>query len=318
MRALRAPSAPIVESYEIDPAARRDEWLSLRASDVTASVSAALLGIHPYKSRFALWQEKAGRVAEDAEETAAMIRGRVLEAPALDLLAIDKPTWRIERPNVYLRDAAARMGATPDAYAIDPKRPGFGVVQVKSVEKSVFRKNWFDETGEVEAPLYIAVQTIQEAHLAGAAWACVAAMVVGFGLEMHAIEVPIHAGLIARLRTEIASFWKSIAEDNPPTPDYGRDGSLLAGIYASDNGREIDLSGDNHLPVILAERAEAKARVKADEARIAEIETEIIAKLGDHERGFIPGWSIKRPLIQRPGFYVDPTEYRRLNIKQLA
>jgi len=306
-----------IEKHRIDPITQRGQWLALRQQDVTASVAGALLGVHPYKSRYALWMEKAGLSAEPEEETEAMIRGRVLEAPALELLAIDRPTWRIERPNVYLRDPAARLGATPDAYAVDPERPGFGVVQVKSVEKGVFRRRWIGEDGEIEPPVWIAVQAIQEAHLAGASWACVAAMVVGFGLDLHVIEVPVHAGLVKRLRDEAAAFWRSVEANEPPDPDYGRDGALIAGLFRADNGRELDLSRDNMLPALLEEREQIKERMAADRARIEEIENEVIAKLGEHERAFLPGWSIKRPIVRRRGFYVEPAEFRRLSIRRL-
>lgn len=306
-----------IERFDVDPIGRREEWLALRRQDVTASVAGALLGVSPYKTRFELWMEKAGRTSEPKAETEAMIRGRVLEGPALDLLAIDRPTWRIERPNIYLRDPAARLGATPDAYAVDPARGGFGIVQVKTAEKGVFRRNWLDEDGEVEPPLWIVVQAVLEAHLAGAQWACVAVMVVSFGLELHVIEVPIHAGVVRRLREEAAAFWQSIEANEPPEPDYGRDGALLAGLYRDDNGREVDLSADNMLPVLLAEREALREHMRAEKARMDEIDAEIVAKLGDHERGFLPGWSLKRPLVRRKGFYVEPTEYRRLSIKKL-
>lgn len=308
----------MIERITIDPETEREQWLALRRQDVTASVAGALLGVHPYKTRYALWMEKAGRIGEDAAETQAMIRGRVLEAPALALLCIDRPHWRIWQPNEYLRDPRARMGATPDAYAIDPDRDGRGVIQVKSVEKSAFARNWRDDDGEVEPPLWIVVQAIQEAHLACASWACVVAFVIGFGLELHVIDVPIHQGVIDRLRDETAIFWTSVLAGLPPEPDYGADGALIARLYRDDNGREIDLTGDNALPGILEERAELKDRMRADKARLDEIDAEIIAKLGEHERGFLPGWSIKRPLVNRRGFYVDPTTYRKLTIKQLA
>lgn len=306
-----------VQRFDVDPVGGRDEWLALRQNDITASVAGALLGVSPYKSRFELWMEKAGRAPEPQGETAAMVRGRVLEGPALDLLAIDRPKWRIDRPNIYLRDPAARLGATPDAYAVDPARPGFGIVQVKTAEQGVFRRNWLDDEREVEPPLWIVVQAMLEAHLAGAEWACVAVMVVGFGLDLHIIDVPIHAGVIRRLREEAAAFWKSIEAGDAPEPDYGRDGALLAGLYRDDNGREVDLSGDNMLPVLLAEREALRENMRVEKARMEEIDAEIIAKIGDHERAFVPGWSLKRPLVKRRGFYVEPTEYRRLSIKKL-
>lgn len=306
-----------IEKYNVDPEAQRDEWLALRRQDVTASVASALLGVNPHKSRYRLWMEKAGRVSEDLEETKAMLRGKMLEAPALKMLDVDRPHWRVWQPNVYLRDPAARMGATPDAYAVDPTRKGFGVVQVKSVSPRAFKRNWQDEDGEAEPPLYVTIQTIQEAHLSGADWACVLALVIDDGIRVRLFDVPIHKGIIKRLREETAKFWRSIEADEPPEPDYSRDGSLLAGLYSEDNGREIDLSGDNMLPEILAERVSIKERMSADKARVDEIDAEIIAKLGEHERGFLPGWILKRPLVKRRGFYVEPTEYRKLTIKQM-
>lgn len=309
--------APHIEQYDVDPEARRDDWLALRRRDVTASDAGALLGVSPFKSYFELWMEKAGRKPEDTEETAAMLRGKMLEVPALKMLAVDRPHWRVWQPNVYLRDPAARMGATPDAYAVDPERNGFGVVQVKSVEPNAFRKSWMNESGESEPPAYVLAQTIQEAHLAGADWACVLALVIGNGIRLHIVEVPIDQRVIRNIQRHVAKFWKSIEDDNPPEPDYGRDGRLLAAIYADDNGREIDLSGDNFLPALLEEREAIKERMRADKARVDEIDAEIIAKLGDYERAFLPGWSIKRPLVRRKGFYVEPTEFRRLSIKKL-
>lgn len=306
-----------IEKHRIDPITQREQWLALRRQDVTASVAAALFGIDPYKSRWQLWHEKAGRIEESAEETDAMLRGKLLEDDALQVLSMEKPGWRIWQPNVYLRDPAARLGATPDAFAADPERPGFGVVQVKSVSPRAFRDRWHDEDGEPEPPLYVVVQTILEAHLAQAQWAAVLALIIDNGIRVRLFDVPIHAGIIKRVREETAKFWESIEANDPPPPDYGRDGSLLTGLYADDNGREIDLSGDNMLPALLEEREQINARLKADRARLEAINAEIIDKLGEHERGYLPGWSIKRPLVRRKGFYVEPTEFRRLSIKKL-
>lgn len=308
----------IAEQYNVDPVGGREHWLALRRQDVTASVAGALLGVDPYKSHYRLWMEKSGRHSEDVDETAAMLRGKMLEAPALSMLAIDRPKWKVWQPNVYLRDTTARIGATPDAYAVDPARAGFGVVQVKSVHPRNFKTGWINEDGEAEPPLHVAVQTIQEAHLAGASWAAALALVIDNGIDVHVVPVEIHDGVIARLRDETSQFWKAIENGIEPDPDYARDGSLIAGMYADDNGREIDLSGDNMLPAILAERAEIKARMSAGKARLDAIEAEVVHKIGDHERAFVPGWNIRRPIVDRRGFYVEPTSYRKLSIRELT
>lgn len=307
-----------IQTTKVDPLKNPDAWHALRGRDVTASIAAALLGVHPYKTRYGLWMEKAGQHIEPVEETDAILRGKLLEPVAIELLKRERPTWRVWQPNIYLSDRDARMGATPDAYATDPDREGFGIVQVKSVERGIFKRTWFNDEGEVEPPLWIAIQAICEAHLAGASWAAVTPIVFDFGLKLEVIDVPIHAGVIQRLRDEVRGFWASIEANQPPPPDYGADAALLSAMYARDNGQTIDLSGDNLLPEILAERAEIKARVAADLKRANEIEAEIVDKLGEHERGFLPGWDIRRPTIQRAGYFVDATEYRRLTVRQVA
>ena len=92
----------------------------------------------------------------------------------LDLLAL-----------VHLRlgERLLEIGSgTPDLFVECPER-GRGIVQIKSVEGSIFRKKWRDpETNEIAPPLWIAVQGIVEAHLDGAQWAAVAPLVVGFGM----------------------------------------------------------------------------------------------------------------------------------------
>src|SRR5262249_6073732 len=69
---VRTP--PKIERIRISS---REQWLKLRQSDVTASVAAALLGIHPYQTVFALWALKTGKISDDVEETPPMRRGKL-------------------------------------------------------------------------------------------------------------------------------------------------------------------------------------------------------------------------------------------------
>jgi len=295
----------------------RGQWLGLRQSDVTASVAGALLGVHEYQTAYGLWALKSGLITEDAEETPPMRRGRLLEPVALQLLAEERPTWQIDRGAHYFRDTNNRIGATPDAFVRDPNRDGFGIVQIKTVEPGIFRKKWKSEEdyGVVEPPLWIAVQAIIEAELTGASWAVVAAMTVGFGLDLHVVEIPIHTGIMERLRDAVKDFWLMVERNTPPEPDYGRDGAALAKIYGADDGTEIDLSSDNMLPVLADEREGLKEQAEAIEKRCDEIETEFKAKLGPHASAIL---SDRRRITwktqHRKGFVVEPTSFRVLRI----
>src|SRR5258708_15073198 len=224
----------------------REQWLACRSQDVTASIAGALLGVHPYSTAYGLYLLKKGLIAEDPEETGPMRRGRLLESVAVKMLREDRPDWTIEEypTGYYYRDPAARIGAPPDVFAINEHgKPG--IVQLKSVEPSVFRREWKTESGLVEPPLWIVVQAILETYLTGRECAAVAPLVVGFDLELPIIDIPIHAGIFQRIKLDAHQFSQRIDEGRQYDPDYARDGSLIAQLYPQDNGCEVDLSGDN-------------------------------------------------------------------------
>lgn len=285
------------------------QWLALRRGDVTASVAGCLLGVHEYITPFALWALKSGLVEENPEETPAMKRGKKLEPIAIDLIGEERPRWRMIEPKVYLRDPELRLGATPDLFVEDPDA-GFGVVQIKSIEPSVFRRKWRDqETGEIAPPLWIAVQAITEAHLSGAAWAATAALTVGFGLDLEIVPVPIHEGVIARLRAAVAEFWAMVASGKRPDPDWKRDARLIADLYEP-TGEIISLESDNELPTLADEKAELTRKSSDIKDRQSEIKAIFLDRLnGATAAKIADGRTITAKRIHKKGYEVQPTEY---------
>lgn len=318
---MNAPAHNVKSAIERHPISSREQWLKLREQDVTASVAGALLGVHDYTTAYGLWALKAGRIAEDPEETDAMKRGRLLEPVAVELMRELRPAWQVERGTVYLRDPVARIGATPDVFVEDPER-GPGIVQIKSVEERIFRQKWRDpDTGEVRPPLWIAVQGIVEAHLAqehyGVRWVGVAPLVVSHGLQLPIVDdIPIHAGIIDRLKTEVATFWQRIDSGEAPPADYGRDGEIIAQLYGATKDETIDLRADNRLPDLLAENEKLAAIESQMKDRRAAVKAEIIEKLGHHKAAICNGWIVSAPTISRKGYSVPATTYRAVKAKR--
>ena len=301
---------------EQHPVTTRGEWLRWRKQDITASGAAALLGAHPFVTAYGLWAEKTGAVVSDDEMTEAMERGIELEPIAVKRLAKKQPTWRVEQPNTYYRDPVTRLGATPDCFAHDPERDGFGVVQVKSVEPSVFRKKWRSEDGEVEPPLWIVVQAIIEAHLTGASWAAVAALVISYGIELHVVEVPLHAGIIDRIKSETAAFWEMVAGGQRPDPDWKRDGRLIEALY-DPTGEVIDLSEINYLPELADEKDALSAQKAVADLRLKEIKAEFLARLGSASAARIAdGRIITAKRVNKAGYSVKPSSYVDVRVKK--
>jgi hypothetical protein len=310
--------------------ADRAAWLNWRAQDVTASAAGALLGVHEFVTPFALWHDKRGTgapaesdapvITDDEIALSPLARGTRLEPLAVEMLQALRPTWTVEPARHYFRMPDARIGATPDVLAIDPDRDGLGIVQIKTVGEWAASK-WRDaDTGGMVPPLWIAVQAIIEAELTGASWAAVGALRTGGALSLRLIDIPLHARTWARVRAEVAEFWRRVEAGEEYPPDYGRDGDLIRHLYSDDDGSEVDLSGDARISGIVAERAALKEREAAGEAAKKErapLDAEIIHRLGNATRGRLADGSIIEAPTRRRGEFVSrATTWRALTIKK--
>lgn len=312
-----------IERFRIDD---RAAWLARRRADVTASSVAALLNEHPYVTAFGLYALKTG-AAPDAEaepiingntiSLPPLVRGTVLEPVAPVVLRLLRPFWQVEPCGFYYRDPTVRLGATPDFLAVDPDRAGFGSVQVKTTDQMTLRRGWTTDDGAVEPPLFIVIQAIVEAALTGASWCSVAVLVSGHTLDLHLIDVPIHLGIMGRLRSEVSGFWSRVERGEPPEPDYSRDGETLSAVYRDDNAQELDLTGDNRAPELCAELdGLLLARRDADD-RIETIKAELKHKLGHHESAVLAdGRRITWRAQSRAMRFLPPTESRVLRVGQ--
>jgi hypothetical protein len=298
--------------------ADRAAWLAARRQDVTASVAGALFGVHPYATAYGLWAEKSGRVEPDDIDNKVLRRGRILEPAAIEMLREERPDWTIHyhRDNAYYRDPAARMGATPDAFAERPDIFGTGIIQVKTVSEDKFRAEWLDEeTDEIVLPLWIAVQAIQEAELTGAAWATVALMIVGRGIDMEVIDVPLHEGVRRRLRSSIADFWALVESGREPDPDWGRDGATVLDVYRDSTPDRRDLAADIDLDNLVGRYVEAR-QARLMSAKIEDTNRpQIIRAMGSAEAAFTTNWHLSARTMTRVGDFGQPIKTRVLRVK---
>jgi hypothetical protein len=147
-----------------------------------------------------------------------MRRGNRLEAVAIDILREERPDWTITANPIpggeFYRHLESGMSCTPDAFAIAPSRKGRGTCQIKTVDPYVFKKDWTVD-GQIQVPLYVALQTIQEAALTKASWSCVVPL-VGFNLDFNLLEVPLHEGALARIRAAVPDSLRRVRDNDPP------------------------------------------------------------------------------------------------------
>lgn len=328
MTRRRKPAAPAYEPpWSLPPGVSvlewgdREGWLLARGKDVTASVVAALWDAHPYVTLLELWHQKRGTLRGEprARETEAMMRGRIFERAAVDMLRERHPDWSIHwtaDKRVYFRDPEARLGATPDVLVDHPER-GRGIIQIKTTGRRQFQREWVDEDGQPEAPMWISLQATLERHLVGASWAAVAPLVIDewFSLSMPILDVPEVDGLFETMKSRAARFWRDVAEGVEPPANYARDGGLIERIYREASDDELDWTGDEEIARLLDERAAALADRRDADGRLTRIDAEIKHRLGDAQaahigRGRVIRWNNER----RAGRMMPPTNSRVLRI----
>lgn len=284
-------------SIEIIRPADRVSWLAARQKDVTASVAASLLGVHPYVSPYALFMEKTGRLSPDDGETEAMERGNLMEPVVVAMIRKRFPDWTVtyENDRAYYRDPARRIGATPDAFLERPDRAGTGNCQIKSASEEAFKQFWLDpDTGDVVPPTWIAVQAITEAQLTGCAWACVALVVITWRgtFQLHIIDIPIHLRLWNRIITKVDEFWTMVASGEEPDPDWQRDGDVVMDVYRDSMPERRDLSGDDSIDTAVAEYRACKEAASAATKLADSLRPIIIRALGNAEIGLTANWEV--------------------------
>lgn len=303
------------------PITSREEWLARRKSNINASEAAALFGpdIHPSLTPYKLWALKCGMIP-DPEDNPVMERGRLFEPVVVNWLRLDYPDWRLNQPALYYWDDATRLGCTPDVEGVRPEVYGDGIIQIKTVGATAWRKHWHDENGDIAVPTWVLVQASVEAYLTGSTWAGVAAMrpFEYAGTEVIYVDVPLKHHLIRRIEDLTAELWERVAENRPYDPDFGRDRKLVFDLYTEGKGSIIDLSDDAEFNQMLEERVEVTKLIRAGESasvRRKNLDARIITKLGNSPAARGSGRLVTVKIVRKKSYTVKSQQYPQVTVK---
>lgn len=303
-----------VERY---PVTSREEWLRMRLADLTASDVPSIAGVG-YRTPMAVWAEKKGLLPPQSDND-LLRRGRWLEPAIWSAVQDEKPNWRILPAKIYLRSPSCRLGATPDALAVDPERDGIVLLQGKIVAKPVFERDWLDGGVEPLVPIGYQLQTLTEtmlveAHQQKPVYPFLSVLVIdSFSANLHLIPVARHVAAEGRILGIVERFWKDFDSGREPVAISAKDSEVVRALFPHDDGTTIDLTSDNMLPALMDERKQLTDQIKAMSERKATIEAEIKAKMGVHTYAEIAGGrKLSLKLTKRVGYYVNDSEYRQL------
>ena len=277
-------------------------WLSWREKDITASRIAALFDLHPYRSRddLARIMHGEGPGTGAIPPSASMRAGNIREGGFPAAVKLDGKGWDLVKANTYHRLPEHRLGATPDFWIGDD-----GLLQAKTTSVEQWEK-WHGHP-----PLAYTLQTLTELIATGRSWGVLAVMIRAGGYPIHYFDVPRHAAAEARILAAVAEWWAAW-DSGAQIPQAAPSAELVADL---DDGSHRDLSTDNELPAILAERAELKAATGAAEKRIKELDYQIKNRMGPATTAWCNGWNISFRAQERKEFTVPAATVRVLRVK---
>lgn len=210
-----------------------EQWLAMRAQDLTSTDVAALFDCSPYQSHFELWHRKRHAMVVELEDNERLKWGRRLEPAIATGLAEDHGLRDVHPMKDYWRIPELRLGSSFD-YAVGDD----GLIEAKNVDALAFKEGWLVEGDEVEAPPHIELQAQHQLLVSGRKWCAIGALVGGNRGRLNRREPDLRT--MNAIVAKASQFWASIERNEPPPPELPRDTEFISYLYRQSNGVELD------------------------------------------------------------------------------
>lgn len=228
------------------------EWLAWRRTVITATDASAIMGKHPWVTPYKCWQRKLG-LAEEQASTAAMEKGKRLEAPARAQFNKDMGLNMI--PIVVESDICSFHGASLDGY--DPDTNELLEIKCGGIELHNMAMHGI-------IPEYYLDQVQKQLLVTGAKRAYYSSYFEGNRVD---IVVEPSQEWNDKYIPKSIEFWKCIANFDPPT--------LCAKDYVDRN--------DSPIWTITSNRYQEKVMaLKGLEDEVKMLRDELISQCDDH------------------------------------
>lgn len=208
----------------------REEWLELRRGYIGGSDAAAIVGMNPYKSAYALWAEKTGKVPEFTGNVTTKV-GSFLEQLVAEMFS-DETGKKVRRKNAMLENTlypwaeanVDRMVCGEPALLECKTTNSFPAM--RQIRGGEFPDMWYCQMLH-----YLAVTGLKRAYLA---------VIVG-GREFHWFTLERDEDEIAALMDAERDFWTMVKDNVPPPIDGAQSSSeTVSALYPENNEDEID------------------------------------------------------------------------------
>lgn len=281
-----------------------EHWLSLRRQDLTSTDIAALFGLSPYKTAFELWHEKRSGESQAFVENERMRWGNRLEAAIAETLA-EQQGWSIRPFKEYGRLPELRIGSsfdfrimtdTPPGNDMPRDRESDSILEIKNVDWLRFKQGWTVESDWIEAPAHIELQLQHEMLVSGLRRGFLGVLVGGNDtrlIERHADDA-VHAAILQRA----AKFWKSIDDNDPPSPVMPDDAATVIRLNShAEPGTLLDARGNGAITELVREYIRIKNEAKDLDGIAEAMKAQLLEQIGEHEKVIGDGFKISAGVV---------------------
>lgn len=265
------------------------DWLGARKKFITSTEVAALFGAGSFiKTPFELFHLKSGTVEPPTFDENTRVKWGVRLESAIahgiadDLgLVVEPMKCFMTVPEFYLAASFDfRIVGLVDGVEDNEARRmfrehGTGLLEIKNIDSLQFKRSWLDDGETLEAPVQYEFQVQTQMEVADLNWAILAPL-VGGNMPRPIIRLRDRA-VGEAIRMKALDLWQRVARQDPPAPDFSKDGATIAQVYRDNDGSAVDLSDNARLAELcrIYKRAgddEKAAKAKKDAAK-AEILT---------------------------------------------
>lgn len=312
----------------------REDWLEERKKSLGGSDMGAVLGLNKWRSPFAVWAEKTGRLAETPDNE-AMRQGRDLEGYVAKRFE-ERSGKRVQNMNYILRsDEAPHLHANIDRRILGEKS-GLECKTASALSMGSYTGGEFPESYYAQCVTYLAVTGWERWYLAALvlnkAFFCyqVTTIVDDKCPEWCESSVYVSPEELSALKRCAEDFWRDHVEaDAAPPPDGAEStGDAINELYP-EHGGEVELFGREAL---LARYGALGEQEKAIKKEIEQVKQTLLLDMGAAESAVCGAWRVsytsqsrrsfdhkalekEHPEIDTSGYY-KTTNFRKFSVKE--
>lgn len=258
--------------------ASREEWKELRSHYIGGSDAAAVVGLNPFSSPYALWAEKTGRIPGFEGNLATEV-GTYLEEFVAQKFAAETGK-KVRRANQSFLNSDYPWAIANIDRDIVGEDAGLEIKTTSELNLKKFAGGEYPANYYAQMVHYLAITGKQRWYLA---------VLIGnrefkwFKLERDEAE-------IAALMKEEKDFWRHVETDTPPAADgMQATGEAIKTIYPESNGSTVDLY---IYRAELARYLSMCGKIKEFEKYRDEAANIVKAFMGEAERGECEGYKV--------------------------